>query len=131
MEYLYVEFVCKCIYVYFTYILDGAGSREQPCLFAIKTDPAETTNIAAQHPAVVAQLSALLQAAVPYGNEPGDYDSDSRVLTGRGWTAGARGMDPASLARSYTEVCPVSSEQSKACAHWQGFSGPCFLRKPE
>ena len=24
MEYLYVEFVCKCIYVYFTYILDGA-----------------------------------------------------------------------------------------------------------
>ena len=25
MEYLYVEFVCKCIYVYFTYILDGAG----------------------------------------------------------------------------------------------------------
>ena len=28
MEYLYVEFVCKCIYVYFTYILDGAGSDE-------------------------------------------------------------------------------------------------------
>ena len=27
MEYLYVEFVCKCIYVYFTYILDGAGMR--------------------------------------------------------------------------------------------------------
>ena len=27
MEYLYVEFVCKCIYVYFTYILDGAGTR--------------------------------------------------------------------------------------------------------
>ena len=26
MEYLYVEFVCKCIYVYFTYILDGAGT---------------------------------------------------------------------------------------------------------
>ena len=25
MEYLYVEFVCKCIYVYFTYVLDGAG----------------------------------------------------------------------------------------------------------
>jgi hypothetical protein len=25
MEYLCVEFVCKCIYVYFTYILDGAG----------------------------------------------------------------------------------------------------------
>ena len=25
MEYSYVEFVCKCIYVYFTYILDGAG----------------------------------------------------------------------------------------------------------
>ena len=25
MEDLYVEFVCKCIYVYFTYILDGAG----------------------------------------------------------------------------------------------------------
>ena len=32
MEYLYVEFVCKCIYVYFTYILDGAGtSRPRPC----------------------------------------------------------------------------------------------------
>ena len=28
MEYLYVEFVCKCIYVYFTYILDGAGTRQ-------------------------------------------------------------------------------------------------------
>jgi hypothetical protein len=26
MEYLYVEFVCKCIYVYFTYILAGAGT---------------------------------------------------------------------------------------------------------
>ena len=26
MEYLYVEFVCKCIYVYFTYILYGAGT---------------------------------------------------------------------------------------------------------
>ena len=26
MEYLYVEFVCKCIYVYFAYMLDGAGS---------------------------------------------------------------------------------------------------------
>ena len=26
MEHLYVEFVCKCIYVYFTYILDGAGT---------------------------------------------------------------------------------------------------------
>ena len=26
MEYSYVEFVCKCIYVYFTYILDGAGT---------------------------------------------------------------------------------------------------------
>ena len=26
MEYIYVEFVCKCIYVYFTYILDGAGT---------------------------------------------------------------------------------------------------------
>ena len=25
MEDLYVEFVCKCIYVHFTYILDGAG----------------------------------------------------------------------------------------------------------
>ena len=25
MEYLYVEFVCKCIHLYFTYILDGAG----------------------------------------------------------------------------------------------------------
>ena len=28
MEYLYVEFVCKCIYVYFTYMLDGAGMHE-------------------------------------------------------------------------------------------------------
>ena len=26
MEYLYVEFVCKCIYVYLTYILDGEGT---------------------------------------------------------------------------------------------------------
>ena len=26
MEYSYVEFVCKCIYVYFTFILDGAGT---------------------------------------------------------------------------------------------------------
>ena len=30
MEYLYVEFVCKCIYVYFTYILDGAGTEAAP-----------------------------------------------------------------------------------------------------
>ena len=28
MEYLYVEFVCKCIHVYFTYILDGAGTSQ-------------------------------------------------------------------------------------------------------
>ena len=34
MEYSYVEFVCKCIYVYFTYILDGAGTGQDsypPC----------------------------------------------------------------------------------------------------
>ena len=32
MEDLYVEFVCKCIYVYFTYILSGAGIRATiPC----------------------------------------------------------------------------------------------------
>jgi hypothetical protein len=39
MEYLYVEFVCKCIYVYFTYILDGAdrfGVTPQPHLLASK-----------------------------------------------------------------------------------------------
>eukprot|EP01044_Picomonas_judraskeda_P007602 COSAG03_NODE_825_length_5714_cov_3.543900_3_plen_221_part_00 len=29
MEYLYVEFVCKCIYVYFTYILDEAGTSHR------------------------------------------------------------------------------------------------------
>jgi hypothetical protein len=27
MEHLYVEFVCKCSYVYFTYILAGEGTR--------------------------------------------------------------------------------------------------------
>ena len=31
MEYSYVEFVCKCIYVYFTYILDGAGTWIRAC----------------------------------------------------------------------------------------------------
>jgi hypothetical protein len=106
-------------------------SLEQPCLFAIRTDPAETTNIAAQHPEVVARLSALLKAAVPYGNEPGNYNSDTGVLTGRGWTAGAKGMDPASLAEDYNEVCPTSMDQSKACSYWRGFSGPCYLRKPK
>eukprot|EP01044_Picomonas_judraskeda_P011840 COSAG03_NODE_1649_length_3719_cov_6.927348_2_plen_477_part_00 len=36
MEYLYVEFVCKCIYVYFTYILDGAGTSGWRCSCATR-----------------------------------------------------------------------------------------------
>ena len=70
-------------------------------------------------------------AMVRAGNEPGDYNSDSSVLTGRGWTIGAKGMDPTSLAKDYNQVCPTSKQQSKACTFWKGFSGPCYLRKSE
>eukprot|EP01045_Picozoa_sp_COSAG04_P021455 COSAG04_NODE_2309_length_4350_cov_3.518231_2_plen_137_part_00 len=54
-------------------------SLEKPCLFAVKTDPNETENVAAKYPAVVSQLGALLHAAVPYGNSPGDYNSWSET----------------------------------------------------
>ena len=58
----------------------------------------ETKNIAKQYPAVVTRLTALLHAAVPYGNEPGNHNSDTAQLTsGRGWSKSAKGMDPASV----------------------------------
>jgi hypothetical protein len=73
-------------------------SIDEPCLLAIKTDPTETKNIAKQYPAVVTRLTALLHAAVPYGNEPGNHNSDTAQLTsGRGWSKSAKGMDPASV----------------------------------
>lgn len=87
-------------------------SVSQPCLFALNTDPGETTNIAPQHPSVVNHLSALLMQAVPYGNQPGNFSSSKEDL----WP-----LDPAILAQMYTKVDPSE--------HWKNFSGPCYVRK--
>jgi len=113
-------------------------SLEKPCLFAVKIDPHETSNVAAKYPAVVSQLGALLHAAVPYGNMVGDYDSwsETKELL---WPQSPADLSCATRLplfspsllltiirvdrKNYDEVCPVTGEQSKACDHWRNFSG--------
>ena len=71
-----------------------------PCLYDVLADPAETTNVAAQHPNVVARLLPPLA------------ESNQQYVTGH--------LPFALLAKDYVPVHP---------GEWGGFFGPCYTRK--
>ena len=72
MEYSYVEFVCTCIYVYFTYVLDGAGSKYIGLLWESSTNDCTGTDASC-----VVKFSAV--PTIPRGS------SGSNLLQS-GWT---------------------------------------------
>mmetsp|Transcript_33133 Transcript_33133/g.100191 ORF Transcript_33133/g.100191 Transcript_33133/m.100191 type:complete len:713 (-) Transcript_33133:78-2216(-) len=71
-----------------------------PCLFDLSIDSEETTNVAAQNPAITKQLAAMLQGFQPYG----DLSS----------------INATALAK-YTKV---------PAGQWKGYAGPCYWHAP-
>lgn len=72
----------------------------QPCLYDVLADPSETTNVAVQHPDVVARLLPPLA------------ESNQQYVTGH--------LPAAVLAKDYVAVHPKE---------WGDFFGPCYTRK--
>ena len=72
----------------------------EPCLFDVLSDARETTNVAAQHPDVVARLAAAIAAANAAVYTNGTLDDEALA--------------------AYVKVAP---------SHWGGFLGPCYVKK--
>ena len=72
----------------------------EPCLFDVLSDARETTNVAAQHPDVVARLAAAIAAANAAVYTNGTLDEEALA--------------------AYVKVAP---------SHWGGFLGPCYVKK--
>eukprot|EP01062_Namystynia_karyoxenos_P043778 TRINITY_DN3205_c0_g1_i1.p1 TRINITY_DN3205_c0_g1~~TRINITY_DN3205_c0_g1_i1.p1 ORF type:complete len:545 (+),score=180.56 TRINITY_DN3205_c0_g1_i1:90-1637(+) len=73
-----------------------------PCLFDVLADPSEQANVAAQHPDVVARLTA--------------------ALAGYNHIYASKSLPDDVLAANYSKLSDPRS-------HWGGYLGPCYLRQ--